>query len=70
MNKTALIIVDMQNDFCEGGSLAVGGSLDVIPIINKLRENQKFDIILRTRDHHPQDHVSFASNHPDKPLFS
>ena len=51
--KTALIIVDMQNDFCEGGSLAVTGSLEVIPIINTLRENAKFDYIFRTRDWHP-----------------
>ena len=37
MSKSALIIVDMQNDFCEGGSLAVNGSLEIIPTINELR---------------------------------
>lgn len=68
--KKALIIVDMQNDFCEGGSLAVGGSLDIIPIINELRKNAKFDFIFKTRDWHPQDHVSFGSNHPGEALFS
>merc|ERR1712110_82115 len=68
--KTVLMIVDMQNDFCEGGSLAVGGSLEIIPVINQLRENQKFDHIVKTRDWHAQDHVSFGSNHPGKELFS
>jgi nicotinamidase/pyrazinamidase len=64
----ALIIVDMQNDFCEGGSLAVTGSLEVIPKINKLREN--FDIVVVTRDWHSADHVSFGANHPESKLFS
>ena len=58
----------MQNDFCEGGSLAVAGSLDIIPKINKLRE--KFDIVVVTRDWHPADHVSFGENHPGSELFS
>ena len=35
-NKSALIIIDMQNDFCDGGSLAIPGSLEIIPIINTL----------------------------------
>lgn len=68
--KTCLFIVDVQNDFCEpNGSLAVKGSLDIIPIINKLRENSKFDYIATSRDWHAQDHVSFASNN-GKELFS
>lgn len=47
--KTALIIVDIQNDFCKpNGSLAVEGSLDIIPLINQLRENPKFDHIVLT----------------------
>ena len=70
MTKTALIIVDMQNDFCEGGSLAVTGSLDIIPKVNELRESKIFDHIVMTRDWHPQDHISFGSNHPGKDLFS
>ena len=65
---SALIIVDMQNDFCEGGSLAVTGSLEIIPLVNQLRD--KFDIVIRTRDWHPADHVSFGANHPGKDLFS
>lgn len=59
----------MQNDFCSGGSLAVGGSLDIIPLINSLRENSTFDLIVTTRDWHPSDHVSFGANHPGKTLF-
>jgi len=47
----------------------VKGSLDIIPIINKLRENPKFDYIITSRDWHGQDHVSFASNN-GKELFS
>ena len=69
MSKSALIIVDMQNDFCEGGSLAVNGSLDIIPTINELRE-KNFDYVVMTRDWHPQDHVSFCSNHEGQNLFS
>ena len=69
--KTALIIVDMQNDFCEpDGSLAVKGSLEIIPLINKLRESKNFDMIVTTRDWHAQNHVSFCSNHKDEKLFS
>ena len=70
MTKTGLIIVDMQNDFCDGGSLAVTGSLDVIPLVNTLRTMPMFDYIIKTRDWHAQDHVSFCSNHPGKELFS
>ena len=68
--KTALIIVDVQNDFCHGGSLAVEGSLEIIPLINQLRKNPKFDYIVLTQDCHPQNHISFASNHPGESLFS
>ena len=68
--KSALFIVDMQNDFCTGtpekgwadGNLAVGASLDIIPIINELRENKKFDYVVTSRDWHPPDHCSFATN--------
>ena len=50
---TALLIIDMQNDFCEGGSLAVDGSLSIIPLINSLREKPMFDYVVTTRDWHP-----------------
>lgn len=62
--KTALILVDLQNDFCPGGNLAVPGGDEVIPIANQLQP--LFDIVIATKDWHPQDHMSFASNHPGK----
>ena len=61
--KKALIVVDMQNDFCKGGSLEVVGSESIIPYINCLMENKKYDEIIFTQDFHPKEHKSFASNH-------
>lgn len=63
----ALIIVDIQNDFLPNGSLAVPEGDLVIPIINKLQG--KFDLVVATQDWHPEDHLSFASNHENKNLF-
>ncbi|OGT45332.1 MAG: nicotinamidase [Gammaproteobacteria bacterium RIFCSPHIGHO2_12_FULL_41_20] len=60
--KKAFIIVDLQNDFCHGGSLAVPDANAVIPVINQLQPY--FDLIIATKDWHPQDHTSFATNHP------
>lgn len=57
-----LIIVDVQNDFCTGGALAVPGGEKVVPAINRIAE--KFENVVLTQDWHPKDHVSFASNHP------
>lgn len=59
--KKALILVDLQNDFCAGGSLAVPEADRVIPIANELQAY--FDLVVATQDWHPQDHMSFASNH-------
>jgi len=59
-----LLIVDIQNDFFPGGSLAVEGAHDIIPIINALIP--KFDRIFATQDWHPKDHASFAENHEGK----
>ncbi len=59
----ALIIVDVQNDFCEGGPLAVRGSNSMIPLINKLKKDPAFSHIILTQDWHPAKHVSFASTH-------
>ena len=53
-SKNALLIIDMQNDFCTGGSLAVNGSLDIIPLINKIREEHKFDFTVFSQDYHPE----------------
>ncbi|HVX77493.1 MAG TPA: bifunctional nicotinamidase/pyrazinamidase [Bradyrhizobium sp.] len=63
-SRDALIVVDMQNDFCSGGALAVPGGEKVVPAINRIAEH--FENIVLTQDWHPADHVSFASNHPDK----
>ena len=60
--KKALIIVDVQNDFCEGGSLAVPDSKEIIPYINLLMVENEYDQIVLTQDWHPADHKSFASN--------
>lgn len=58
----ALIIVDMQNDFCPGGALAVTNGNTIVPGINELAST--FEIVVTTQDWHPQNHGSFASNHP------
>jgi nicotinamidase/pyrazinamidase len=61
MSRTALIIVDVQNDFCPGGALAVEEGDQVVPVINRIAP--RFDVVVATRDWHPRDHVSFASTH-------
>jgi nicotinamidase/pyrazinamidase len=63
-NEDALIIVDVQNDFCTGGGLAVPDGERVVPAINRIAE--KFESVMLTQDWHPSDHVSFASNHPHR----
>ena len=67
--KTALIVVDVQNDFCEGGALEVKNGNDVIPVINSLVASRKFDLIIATQDWHPGEHKSFASNHKSKSVY-
>lgn len=61
-----LIIVDLQNDFCPGGALAVEGGDAVVPIINAMQP--KFDLIVATQDWHPPDHASFAANHEGRAI--
>ena len=58
---SALIIIDMQNDFCPGGALAVKGGENIVEPINKAQE--EFDTIILTQDWHPREHSSFAANH-------
>lgn len=60
----ALIVVDVQNDFCTGGALAVPGGEEVVPGINRLRP--RFGCRVLTQDWHPSGHGSFASRHPGK----
>ncbi len=62
--KATLLIIDVQNDFCPGGSLAVPEGDQVIPVINRLAG--LFPHVVATKDWHPADHVSFASAHPGK----
>ncbi len=60
----ALLIVDIQNDFCPGGALAVTEGDLVITIINRLRDG--YPLIVHSRDWHPKNHLSFAVNNPGK----
>ena len=64
--KKALIIVDFQNDFFDGGALAVPGANEIIPYVNLLMEENEYDQIILTQDWHPSDHKSFASNNGKK----
>ena len=63
----ALLIIDVQNDFCPGGALEVPKGDTIIPTINRLSE--AFDIVLQTQDWHPSGHSSFASSHDGKEAF-
>lgn len=65
-NKAALLVIDVQNDFCPGGSLAVPKGDKIIPAINDLAK--KFHEVIATQDWHPRNHISFASNHPGKKI--
>jgi nicotinamidase/pyrazinamidase len=63
----ALLVIDVQNDFCPGGRLAVAEGDQVVPIINALA--QRFDHVILTQDWHPARHISFATTHPGKKPF-
>jgi len=64
----ALIVIDVQNDFCPGGALAVAGGDQIIPQINALMD--EFRTVVFTQDWHPANHASFAANHPGAAPFS
>ena len=67
MEDRALIVVDVQYDFCPAGALGVPGGDEVVPLINALLP--RFPIVVATQDWHPAGHASFASSHPGrKPL--
>ena len=68
IDNRALIIIDVQNDFCPGGRLAVAGGDDTVPLINTLA--QDFNHVILTQDWHPADHSSFASQHKGAAPFS
>lgn len=59
----ALIAVDIQNDFCPGGALAVADADLILPVVNELMD--RLDLVVLSQDWHPQDHCSFAHNHPN-----
>lgn len=67
MADEALIVIDVQNDFCPGGALAVEAGDEVVPVINRLI--QRFDHVMLTQDWHPAEHSSFASSHDGKAPF-
>lgn len=64
----ALLVIDPQNDFCEGGRLAVAGGAGVMALINRLA--QRFDKVIVTQDWHTPDQISFASNHEGAQPFT
>lgn len=62
-----LIVIDVQNDFMPGGSLSVPKGDEIVPVINRIQD--RFDLVVASQDWHPQNHISFASNHPGKSTF-
>jgi nicotinamidase/pyrazinamidase len=67
MATQALIVIDVQNDFCPGGALAVSGGNDIVPLVNDLIA--RFEHVVLTQDWHPAGHSSFASSHPGRHPF-
>jgi nicotinamidase/pyrazinamidase len=68
MNKhTALLVIDVQNDFCPGGALAVEHGDAIIPLINTIAP--RFETVVITQDWHPANHISFAAQHRDRAPF-
>jgi nicotinamidase/pyrazinamidase len=66
-SNAALLVIDVQNDFCPGGALAVADGAAIIPVINDLA--QKFCTVVLTQDWHPADHISFAAEHEGRAPF-
>ena len=66
-DRDILIIVDVQNDFCPGGALAVPQGDEIVPAVNRLAA--EFAHVVLTQDWHPRGHGSFASSHPGKQPF-
>ncbi len=63
----ALLVIDVQNDFCPGGALAVADGDQVVPVINAMMD--RFDLVVATQDWHPAGHSSFASAHDGRAPF-
>ena len=66
-DRDVLIIVDVQNDFCPGGALAVPLGDEIVPAVNRLAG--EFAHVILTQDWHPRGHASFASSHTGKQPF-
>jgi nicotinamidase/pyrazinamidase len=66
-DRDVLLIVDVQNDFCPGGALAVPDGNTIVPAVNRLARS--FAHVILTQDWHPPGHASFASSHPGKRPF-
>jgi nicotinamidase/pyrazinamidase len=64
----ALLVIDLQNDFCPGGALAVAGADEIVPIVNSLAG--RFRHVVLTQDWHPRGHISFASAHAGAQPYS
>jgi nicotinamidase/pyrazinamidase len=67
-NTDALLVIDMQQDFCPGGALAVAGGDEIVPGINRLAK--RFEHVILTQDWHPAEHISFASTHAGHAPYS
>ena len=67
VDRDVLLVIDVQNDFCDGGALAVPGGQEVVPVIHRIAA--AFGHVILTQDWHPKDHQSFASNHPGRAPF-
>jgi nicotinamidase/pyrazinamidase len=67
MAQRALIVIDVQNDFCPGGALAVADGGAILPIVNRMIAEA--DHVILTQDWHPAGHSSFASSHAGKAPF-
>jgi nicotinamidase/pyrazinamidase len=67
MADSALVVIDVQNDFCPGGALAVAGGDEIIPVVNRLIAEHEHVVL--TQDWHPAGHSSFASSHAGKNPF-
>ena len=68
MADQALVVIDVQNDFCPGGALAVAGGDEIVPIVNRMIA--EFPHVILTQDWHPADHRSFASRHAGAKPFA
>ena len=67
VDRDVLVVIDVQNDFCDGGALAVPRGQAVVPVIHRIAD--LFQHVILTQDWHPRDHLSFASNHPGQAPF-